>query len=207
MMKEIEKLNRRILELSIKHNLSHLGSCFTSLPIILEIFNQKNPQDKFVLSNGHAGLAYYVVLEHFTGVDAEMLLDKHGIHPERDLENGIDVSTGSLGLGLTIATGMALANPNIQVYCLISDGESAEGSIWESLRFIEESNIKNIEVYANVNGWAAYKSVDTEKLSKRLKIFLPSIQIRYTDSNDIIKFKTPLSAHYEVANKNMLNSL
>lgn len=204
-MKEIEKLNRRILELSVKHKLSHLGSCFTSLPIILEIFNKKKENDKFVLSNGHAGLAYYVVLEHFTGVDAEMLLEKHGIHPERDTLNGIDVSTGSLGLGLTIATGIALSNPNINVYCLISDGESAEGSIWESLRFIEESKLKNIEVYANVNGWAAYKEVNIENLSNRLTAFLPSIQIRYTNVNDFIEFKTPLSAHYEVANINMIN--
>lgn len=199
----MKKLNNRIFDISVKHKLSHLGSCFTTLPIILEIFEKKKDKDKFILSNGHAGLAYYVVLEHFLGVDAEMLLEKHGIHPERDLENGIDVSTGSLGLGLTIATGMALASPNNKVYCVISDGESAEGSIWESLRFIEENNLSNIEVYVNINGWAAYKSVDSEKLSNRLKVFLPSINLRYTDVNGIIDFETPLSAHYTVANNNM----
>ena len=69
-----------------------------------------------MLSSGHAGLALYVVLEHFYGIDAEHLLKTHGIHPERDLENFIDVSTGSLGLGITIATGIALSNPNINVY-------------------------------------------------------------------------------------------
>ena len=112
----INKLNERILEISIKHKLSHLGSCFTALPIIYEIFLEKQATDKFVLSSGHAGLALYVVLEHFYGVAAEHLLETYGIHPERDLENFIDVSTGSLGLGITIATGIAVANPNITVY-------------------------------------------------------------------------------------------
>jgi transketolase len=203
MKNTIDKLNQRILEISINHKLSHLGSCFTALPLIYEIYNKKKPQDKFVLSSGHAGLALYVVLEHFHDVDAEHLLEKHGIHPERDLENFIDVSTGSLGLGITVATGMALANSNRRVYCVISDGESAEGSIWEALRFIDEKQIKNIEVHANINGWAAYKPVDSDKLAQRLKLFLPSINIHYTDVNKIIQFETPLAAHYVTANNNM----
>jgi transketolase len=203
----LKQLNRRLLEISIKHKLSHLGSCFTALPIIYEIYKNKRPQDKFVLSSGHAGLALYVVLEHFNGVDAEHLLETHGIHPERDLENFIDVSTGSLGLGITIATGMALANPDIDIYCLISDGESAEGSVWEALRFIDEQSLSNIIVHANVNGWAAYKPVDSDKLSQRLKAFLPGINIYYTDVNEIIKFNTPLAAHYTMANDNMTNQL
>jgi transketolase len=199
----IDKLNKRILEISIKHKLSHLGSCFTTLPIIYDIYSKKRPEDKFVLSNGHAGLALYVVLEHFYNVDAEHLLETYGIHPERDIENFIDVSTGSLGLGITIATGMALANSNIKVYCIISDGESAEGSVWEALRFIDENQIKNIEVHANINGWAAYKSVNTEKLTKQLKSFLPEIKIHNTDLNEVIQFETPLSAHYLTANNNL----
>jgi transketolase len=201
MKNTINKLNERILEISIKHNLSHLGSCFTALPIIFEIYNKKKPEDKFILSSGHAGLALYVVLEHFYNVDAEHLLETYGIHPERDLDQFIEVSTGSLGLGITIAAGIALSNPTINVYCLISDGECAEGSIWEALRFIDEENLSNIEVHANVNGWAAYKQVDTEKLTNRLKAFLPSINIHYTDVNEVIKFETPLAAHYTVINK------
>jgi transketolase len=199
----IDKLNKRILEISIKHKLSHLGSCFTTLPIIYEIYSKKRPEDKFVLSNGHAGLALYVVLEHFYNVDAEHLLETYGIHPERDIENFIDVSTGSLGLGITIATGMALANSDIKVYCIISDGESAEGSVWEALRFIDENQIKNIEIHANINGWAAYKPVDSDKLSQRLKLFLPEIKIHNTDLNEVIQFETPLSAHYLTANNNL----
>lgn len=196
----IKKLNFRILEISKKHNLSHLGSCFTALPIIYDIYSKKKSEDKFVLSSGHAGLALYVVLEHFYKIDAEHLLEKHGIHPERDLEQLLEVSTGSLGLGITIATGLAIGNPSLNVYCLISDGESAEGSIWESLRFIDENNISNIFIHANINGWAAYKSVDPNKLAKQLRAFLPNINIHFTNNNDVIVFNTPLAAHYINAN-------
>jgi transketolase N-terminal domain/subunit len=132
------------------------------------------------------------------------LLETHGIHPERDLGNFIDVSTGSLGLGITIASGIALSNPKIKVYCLISDGECAEGSIWEALRFIDENDISNMEIHANINGWAAYKPVNVEKLSQRLKSFLPKINIHYTNVNEIFETQTPLAAHYEVANLNTI---
>ena len=66
----LDKLNQRIFDISLSHKLSHLGSCFTALPIIYEIFESKKPEDKFILSSGHAGLAYYVVLEHFHCVAA-----------------------------------------------------------------------------------------------------------------------------------------
>lgn len=203
----LNKLNQRILDISIKHKLSHLGSCFTALPIILEIFEKKNPEDKFVLSSGHAGLAYYVVLEHFYGIDAEHLLETHGIHPERDIENFIDVSTGSLGLGITIATGLAVSQPKNKIYCLISDGECAEGSVWESLKFIEEYHLNNIEIYVNINGWSAYKEVNTAKLCNRLLSFLPTINIRHTDVNEVVQFDTPLSAHYTMAKEEMKNKI
>lgn len=203
----INKLNKRIIEISIKHRLSHLGSCLTTLPIIYDIFEKMNPEDKFVLSNGHAGLAYYVVLEYFKGVNAEELLEKYGIHPERDLDNYIDVSTGSLGLGLTIATGIAFSNPSIKVYCIISDGECAEGSIWEALRVIDEFCLSNIEVHANINGWSAYKAVDSNKLSIRLRAFLPEIKIHFTDAQNFLNWDTPLQSHYKMATENMLTEI
>lgn len=200
----LKELNKRILEISQKHKLSHLGSCFTALPIIYNIYKEmRHGEDKFILSSGHAGLALYVVLEHFYGVNAEEILIKHGIHPERDLDNFIDVSTGSLGLGITIATGMALASPDKKIYCLISDGECAEGSVWEALNFIREQNIRNIEIHVNINGVSAYKDIDMINLTKRLNAFLPEIKIHITNVNDVIEFPTELSAHYTAANETM----
>ena len=190
-------LKQRILEIAYKHKLSHLGSYLSAVNIIDEIYESKNPNDIFILSSGHAALALYVILEKYEGKNAEELFLKHGGHPHRDEENGIYCSTGSLGLGITVAVGRALADKNRKVHVLISDGESAEGSVWEALRFIQESNLTNIEVYVNVNGYAAYDKVDTKYLVDRLEVFLPSINIRYTNVNQY-PFLRGLNAHYHV---------
>jgi transketolase len=190
-------LKARILEIAYKHKLSHLGSYLSSVEIIDEIYSTKNPEDIFILSSGHAALALYVVLEKYEGKNAEELFLKHGGHPHRDEKDGIYCSTGSLGLGITVAVGRALANKNKKVYVLISDGESAEGSVWEALRFIQESNLSNIEIYVNVNGYAAYDKVDVKYLVDRLKAFLPSINIKYTNVNQY-PFLRGLNAHYHV---------
>jgi transketolase len=126
-----------------------------------------------------------------------MLLHKHGIHPGKDLENKLYCSTGSLGSGLPIAVGHALANRNKNVYCMISDGESAEGSIWEALRFVHIQKLDNLKIYVNINGMSAYEYLDKEYLINRLKSFLPTINIR--DSNPVeYDFAKGLLTHYYV---------
>ena len=190
-------LKKRILEIAYKHKLGHLGSYLSAAGIVEEIYENKDPDDIFILSSGHAALALYAALEKYEGKNAEELFLKHGGHPHRDEENGIYCSTGSLGLGITVAVGRALANKNRKVHVLISDGESAEGSVWEALRFIKESNLSNIEVYVNVNGYAAYDKVDVKYLVDRLKVFLPTINIRYTSVNQY-PFLRGLNAHYHV---------
>ena len=191
-------LKKRILEIAYKHKLGHLGSYLSAAEIVDEIYDyRKDPNDIFILSSGHAALALYAALEKYEGKNAEELFLKHGGHPHRDEDNGIYCSTGSLGLGITVAVGRALANKNRKVHVLISDGESAEGSVWEALRFIQESNLTNIEVYVNVNGYAAYDKVDIKYLVDRLEVFLPSINIRYTNVNQY-PFLRGLNAHYHV---------
>jgi transketolase len=184
-------IKRRFVAISYKHQLSHLGSCISTLPILYNIY-QHHPDDVVILSNGHAGLAQYCCLEHFFGINAEEMLNKHGIHPCYDPDNRIYCSTGSLGLGLPVAIGYALAGRS--THCIISDGECAEGSIWESLSFIEEFKVP-IQVYVNVNGFGAYRLVDKEKLSKRLLAFYPAIHICHTSN---APFPDDLWAHYEV---------
>jgi transketolase len=199
-------LKKRILEIAYKNKLSHLGSYLSSLSIIEEIYNKKHPEDIFILSSGHAALALYVILEAYEGKNAEELFKKHGGHPHRNEEDGLYCSTGSLGLGITIAVGRALANPKRKVYVLISDGECAEGSIWEALKTIEEEDINNLEVYANLNGYAAYKEVDSDYLTERLQAFLPRIHIRYTNVEQY-SFLKGLNAHYHVMNEENYNEV
>jgi len=196
----VGSLKRRILDIAYENKLSHLGSYFSSLEIIDDIFKEKDKDDIFILSAGHAAVALYVVLEKYYGFDASDLFKEQGGHPHRDENKHIYCSTGSLGLGLTIAVGRALANRNRTVHCLISDGEAAEGSIWEALRFIQEKNLQNIKVYVNINGFVAYDSIDTEYLSKRLKSFYPDINLVYTTVSHF-PFLKGLNAHYHVMNK------
>jgi len=193
----MKDLKRRIIDISYKNKLSHLSSCLTSLPIIQEIYEKKRENDRFILSNGHAGLALYVVLEDLYGFNAEKLLEKHGIHPGFDIDHKIFCSTGSLGSGLPIAVGYALSSPERDVYCLISDGESSEGSVWESLRFIYAKGIKNIFVYANVNGTSATEFLDGDYLCERLKVFLPRIEIRHTNVREHT-FLNGIIGHYYI---------
>lgn len=188
-------LKKTILEISYKHKLGHLGSYFSSIDIIDEIYSKMGKDDIFVLSSGHAAVALYACLEKYHKIDAEQLFLKHGGHPHRDEDDKIHCSTGSLGLGITIALGRAIANPHRKVWVLVSDGECAEGSVWESLKTIKEQNISNIEIHVNMNGYAAYMKVDTTYLTQRLLVFLPEIKIHHT-SVEQFSFLRGLNAHY-----------
>jgi len=194
---EISTLKQRILDISLKHNLSHLSSCLTSVDILDEIYATRRDDEPVILSNGHAGLALYVILEKYYGKDAEELLLKHGVHPNFDAEDGIYCSTGSLGLGITVSVGYALARRDQNVYCLISDGESFEGSVWESLNFAHKAKLDNLKIYANINGQAAYDLVDSDRLIAQLTTFLPSVNIRKTHC-DQFPFLNGIQGHYHV---------
>ena len=200
-----KQLNQRLLKLLYDHKEEHVGSCFTCLDIIDNIFKKKNKEDIFILSNGHAAYALYSVLEKYhDNVDADDLAKKHGGHPNLDEENHIYCSTGSLGSGIIIAIGRALGNPNRKVYVTLSDGECAEGSVWEGLRFIADYGLKNIEVHVNCNGWACYDTIDVNVLEKRLKAFLPSIYIHKTNFNKL-SFLKGLDSHYIILNEDQYN--
>lgn len=165
-----KKLRARIIEIIHKKHKSHIGSCLNSIDIIDAIYKIKKPSEKFILSNGHSAGALYVVLEKY-GYLKNPDLDELTIHPMRNKKIGIELSTGSLGQGLPIAVGMALANRGKNVYCMISDGESAEGSIWEALRIINELKILNLKIIVSVNGWGAYGKISYSALRNRFKGF------------------------------------
>lgn len=190
----LQKLQLRLLSQSFKHNCHHLGSSFSTLPILIEIYHGLKSSDRVILSNGHSAPALYVALEHFLNHDCDDLFINMGDHPKRNLESGIFCSTGSLGMGITVAVGMAIAKPHIRVHCVISDGECSEGSVWESLRYAKQRNLENLEIYANINGWSAYDTVNKHELINELKCFYPRIKIR---ESDCFPFEEHgLNAHY-----------
>lgn len=205
-------LKRRIIEISYKLKLGHIGSCLTAVDIIEEIYKIKKPDEKFVLSAGHAHLAHLVVMEKYgllpevlssAITNLEGILKWTGIHCDR--QAGCDASTGSLGHGIGIAVGMALSDRFKNVYCLLSDGELAEGSVYEALQIAERQVLNhNLHVYINNNGWGAYRQtiVEGDFLLEGIRqgSFI-DVQERKTNLNEYPAWLQGQIAHYKVLDK------
>ena len=127
--------------------------------LFLDIMDTK--KDIFVLSKGHGGLAYYTALAE-AGIITEEQLDTFDTdggefpgQPSRNLKYGIVFSSGSLGMGLSYAAGRALGfksrKEDAKVYCVVGDGESNEGSIWESAMFARQMKLDNLVVIVDWN--------------------------------------------------------
>ena len=193
--KDQKKTRLKILEISHGSHLSHLGSCLSAIDLIDAIYKTKKKNEKFILSNGHAGIALYTILGKNGLMKNPDILKKLHVHPDRNPAIGIDVSTGSLGQGLSIALGIAFANRKQNVYCMISDGECTEGSVWEVIRIASDKKINNLKIILNANGWGAYDSIDLSTLLKRLKAFgCKIIKVNGHDENAILKALT-ISTH------------
>ena len=167
----------RIIAISKKLGLSHIGSCLSVLPILEEIYSVKNAGDVVQLCGAHSHLAHLVV----TKPDQAEELIKKDIHCNK--ESGCDVNGGSLGHG-GIALGIALARPDIIVYLVETDGSLNEGSGWEMLRLKKLLKVNNLKIYVNMNGYTAVEKIDREELSARLRAFCPDIDIRYTSNGE-----------------------
>lgn len=176
-------LKKRIIDLSKQENLSHLGSCLTTADILSEVYKYKKDDEAVILDNGHAGLALYCVLEEHQKTDPVKLLHNYGIHPKRDLDNGIHVSTGSLGLGAGIGLGYALSDKK-NVYIISSDGSLMEGIHYETLRNAARHNLTNYKLIVNCNGYSALDEVTIEQIQHFLQGLGWGVFI--TDSTDEI---------------------
>lgn len=199
-------LERRIIDICYKLKLYHLSSCLTSVNIIDKIYQVKKPDEPFILSNGHAALALYVVLEKREGKDAEALYRKHGTHPNRNLEDGLWCTTGSLGQGMSVAVGMAIAKPKRNVYVLMSDGECTEGVVWESLAIAERLRLDNLRITIVANGYGAYSDIDVDKLDLRLNDFYPVLCMR-TNVFSLPGWVQGLDGHYVVMDEKMYKEI
>ena len=185
-------MRRIILEQSNRAHVGHIGSALSVADIIaalyagaLHIPNPSDPdRDRFVLSKGHAALALYAAFFLKGWISADMLntycTDDTllGVHPERLLP-GVDFGTGSLGMGISFATGAALAarmqNSKRRAFALVSDAECDEGIIWEAAMFAAHHKLSNLHVIVDLNGQQALgytKDVlDTAPMGKKWEAF------------------------------------
>ena len=187
----------RILGLEMVHRAAsgHIGGSLSCMDILTLLYNgvmridPKNPKDpdrdRFVLSKGHCTPALYPVLAlrgYFPTENLEMFRRVEGHlsgHAEMTHVPGVDMSTGSLGQGISTAVGMALAGKidkkNYRVYVVMGDGEIAEGQAWESFMSAAKYELDNLCVVIDVNGLqidGATKDVmPTEPLDEKLEAF------------------------------------
>ncbi len=184
-------LEKRIIELSYKHQLTHISSCLNCVNLILEIYQYRKADEPFVLDNGHASLAHYVVLEEHGFCDAEEMVKKHGTHSSRDMEHGIWVSNGSLGQAATVAVGMALADKERTVWLVTSDGAAMEGCTAEACRFTRK-HLHNLRVFVIWNGFGAYGDITFRDIPK-----LPdNADIHHVDQKRYPEWLRGLQGHY-----------
>jgi transketolase len=162
-------IRRTVIEQSYRAHVGHIGSALSISDLIAAVFAEAaldggGDRDRIVLSKGHAALALYAALD-LTGRLEPGAIDTYcadgtllGVHPEHVLD-GIDFGTGSLGQGLSLAAGAALAakiqRSDRQVFAILSDAELNEGSTWEAVMFAAQHKLDNLTMLIDLNGQQA----------------------------------------------------
>jgi len=148
----------------------HIGGALSAMDIMTILyyrFMQKRDdpnwedRDRFILSKGHAGIGYVSILADLGYLNRNDLKSFNltgsnlGIHLDCNKAPGVDASTGSLGHGLSLALGMALAarhlGKDFKTYCILGDGECNEGSIWEAAMAVTHFNAVNLITFVDRN--------------------------------------------------------
>jgi transketolase len=147
-------IRRKVLEMAVSSGKGHLGGTFSCVEILVALYYQiMKPEDKFILSKGHAAAALYCILAdkgYFPLSELDTFC-KDGSrlegHPHIGIP-GVLVNSGSLGHGLSLGAGMALANKidgkEGKIYVLLSDGDCYEGSTWEAAMFASHHQLSNL---------------------------------------------------------------
>ena len=170
-------IKRIVLAQSKRAHVGHIGSALSVADIIAALYGSvlhipdlDDPnRDRFILSKGHAALALYAALS-LKGWLSEQNLNTFcadgtllGVHPEHALR-GVDFSTGSLGHGLPMGAGAALAarlqRSSRRVFVLVSDAECNEGSLWEAVMFAAHHRLSNLIAIVDLNGQQALGYTD-----------------------------------------------
>ncbi|MFH1714952.1 MAG: transketolase [Elusimicrobiota bacterium] len=164
-------LRKNILEMINEAGSGHSGGSLSCIDILNVLYNYKlrhdptnplwNGRDRFIMSKGHASPALYAVLAdcgYFSKEEFHSFRKINGLlqgHVSKDVP-GVELSTGSLGQGLSVAAGIALAGKmkreKFNVYVLLGDGEIQEGQIWESEMTAHQYNLNNLCVILDSNG-------------------------------------------------------
>ena len=170
--KEATEIRRLILETLHASQAGHPGGSLSAVEILVALYyrvlriDPANPRwenrDRFILSKGHAAPVYYATLArrgYFPQTELKTLDERDSRlqgHPDMRKTPGVDMSTGSLGQGLSVAVGLALggrmANRDYHVYCLLGDGECQEGQVWEAAMSATKFGLDKLTAIVDWNG-------------------------------------------------------
>ncbi|MDD0852519.1 transketolase [Halobacteriovorax sp. GB3] len=176
------------LNMTSRGKSSHIGCVFSMADVIAVLYGKilqydvKNPKsenrDRFILSKGHAGAGVYAALAEVGFFDKEKLMTHYqdgsnlSGHVSHKGIPGVEFSTGSLGHGLPVAVGMALAAKKLKrghrVFTVLGDGECDEGSVWEAALFANQFKLGNLVAVVDYN---KYQSLDTVENTMALEPF------------------------------------
>ena len=183
---------RTILEMAFRAHVGHIGSALSVSDILLTLYcdvlnipsHNHADRDRFVLSKGHAAMALYAAMHTAGLITRDEMNSFHqdgtrmGVHPDHSMR-GVDFSTGSLGQGLGMGAGAALAarlqNSSRRVFVLLSDAECNEGSVWEAIMFASHHQLSNLVAIIDLNGQQALGHtrdvMDLSPMRKRWEAF------------------------------------
>lgn len=181
-----ELAKQRLLQMHHESGVGHLGGNLSALDLLLTLHHDvMTADDQFVLSKGHAAGAFYITLWTLGRLEDADLRTFHrddtrlsGHPPPQGIEE-ILFATGSLGHGLGLAAGLALGKRLLgepgHVYCVTSDGEWNEGSMWESLIFSRHQRLTNLTLIIDLNGLQGFGTTqevaDLSPLAERFRAF------------------------------------
>lgn len=206
-------IRRQIVCILEQSRRGHVGSAFSIVEILRVLYDdvlRYDPifpawpdRDRFILSKGHGCLALYVLLAEkgFFPTEELWTFCQHnsilGGHPEHKIP-GVEVSTGSLGHGLSLGVGMALSarmkgHPH-RVFVLIGDGESNEGSVWEAALCASKHHLSNLTVIVDANQYQSYgPTIDVQPMEPLVaKWHAFGFVVTEVDGHDVVELSVAL---------------
>jgi transketolase len=199
-MPSARQVREDILRIAHASGHGHIPTCFSIVEMLLAVYSvmrrdPANPdwpeRDLFVLSKGHGALAHYCVLARHGYFPIEgvyrfgLFGSNYGCHADRHKVAGVEASTGSLGHGIGVAVGMAMAlklegSPR-RVFVLVGDGESNEGTVWEALMVAAHQGLDNLTVLFDNNG-SQTRCLPVSEPERKLRAF--GCQLHRVDGHD-----------------------
>jgi len=222
MIPDCKEIRKSILNISKESGHGHVPTCFSVVEILYAIYgairhDPENPswdqRDIFILSKGHASLAHYTVLAHLGYFDTQQVYSygsfatDFGCHADKLKVPGIEASTGSLGHGIGLAVGMALAfkidKSTRKVYVLIGDGESNEGSVWEATMVATNLKLNNLTIIYD-NNMSHSRGLQIQNPAERFKAF--GCRVSEADGHDAAVLKSEIGRNGDMVRAIVANT-